>query len=331
MWRINMKKITIFLVLLSIGLIMLRTETSENTIIIYASSEQFRNDQLQTQIANKFPKLDVRVMYMPTAKSAAKIKVEGDSTDADIVLGLEIGYASKLTHLFADIEGLSSIDYLEGLEPANYDNKLIIWERYAGSFIVNTEILKKNNLIIPKTYDDLLKPEFKNLIAMPDPKSSGTGYFFLKNYINVHGEDAAFEYFGNLADNIKQFSESGSGPLKLLKQGEIGIALGMTFQAVNEIQKGAPFEVIFPPEGSPFSMTATALVEGRQHNKDILAVFDFIINDFNMYDKEHFSPELTYKGQSISMPSYPKNIQYADMTGIAELPEKERLLLKWEY
>ena len=107
--------------------------------------------------------------------------------------------------------------------------------------------------------------------------------------------------------------------------------MGMTFQAVYEIEKGAPFEVIYPPEGSPYTMGATALIQGRQHNEEILKVFEFIINDFNMYDKEHFSPELTYKGQSISMPSYPENIQYADMTGITELAEKERLLLKWEY
>lgn len=326
-----MKKTFLMLVVVALGLLFLSTRADSNTIIIYASTEQFRNDELQKQLIEQFPELNIRVMYMPTAKAAAKIKVEGDTTDADIVLGLEIGYASQLTHLFADISGMSTLDYLPGLKPSDFDNRLAIWERFAGSFVVNTEILAKHGLEAPETYDDLLKPEYKGLIAMPDPKSSGTGYFFVKNRVNTIGEDAAFEYFGDLAQNIKQFSESGSGPIKLLKQGEIAIALGMTFQAVNEIAKGSPFEVVYPTEGSPYSMTATALVAGHEDNDDVVRVFKFIINDFNLYDKEFFSPELTYEGQTIVMPNYPENINYADMEGIADLAEKERLLEKWDY
>ena len=43
---------------------------------------------------------------------------------------------------------------------------------------------------------------------------------------------------------MKQFSESGSGPIKLLIQGDIGIGLGLTFQAVNQINEGSPFQIV---------------------------------------------------------------------------------------
>ena len=35
--------------------------------------------------------------------------------------------------------------------------------------------------------------------------------------------------------------------------------------------------------------------------------------------------------QENGIPNYPKNIKYADMTGIDNLEEKERLLDKWKY
>ena len=45
-------------------------------------------------------------------------------------------------------------------------------ERQAGSIVVNNEVLAKYNLPMPQTYEDLLDPMYKGLIAMPDPKSA---------------------------------------------------------------------------------------------------------------------------------------------------------------
>ena len=50
-----------------------------------------------------------------------------------------------------------------------------------------------------------------------------------------------------------------------------------------------------------------------------------------IYDKEHFSPEPIYTGQQTTIPNYPQNIVYADMTGIQDAAQKERLLSLWKY
>ena len=181
------------------------------------------------------------------------------------------------------------------------------------------------------TYLDLLKPEYKGLIAMPDPKSSGTGYFFYHNWVNLWGEEAALEYVDNLYTNLKQFTESGSGPIKLLAQGEVAIGLGLTFQAVTEMNEGQPFDIIFPPEGSPYNLTGTTIIEGHQDKKGVSEVFDYVINTFLKYDKEQYSPEVVYEGQTNNLPNYPSDVRYADMTGIQDSMEKERLLALWKY
>lgn len=326
-----MKKGLILLLIITLLFTVLSTKGSEESIVICASTEQYRNDAIQELLAEKFPDRNIIVMYMSTGKAAAKVFAEGPGTEVDIMLGLETGYMNKIQGSLADISGLSRIPYVEGLAPADNQNRWITWERQAGAIIVNREILKKHGLEAPKTYEDLLKPEYKGLIAMPDPKSSGTGYFFYKNWVNLWGEQGALDYVDKLYGNLKQFTESGSGPIKLLTQGEVAVGLALTFQAVTEINEGQPFEIIYPPEGSPYSLTGSAIVEGHKEKEGVQEVFDYLIHDCLIYDKENFSPETIYEGQIVTLAGYPENIPYADMAGIQDDQVKERLLSIWKY
>lgn len=326
-----MKKVLIILLLVTVLFTVLADHGGKETIVICASSEQYRNDALQEQLSERFPEHNIIVMYMSTGKAAAKVYAEGPATEIDILVGLETGYLHKISGNLENISGLSHIPYMEGITPADNDDLWVTWERQAGAIIVNRDILAKYGLEAPKTYEDLLKPEYKGLIAMPDPKSSGTGYFFYKNWVNLWGTEKALDYVDALYSNLKQFTESGSGPIKLLRQGEVAIGLALTFQAVSEINDGQPFEVIYPPEGSPYSLTGTAILAGHREKDGVEEVYDYIIHEFLTYDKEQFSPEIIYAGQSIALNNYPQDIPYADMTGIQDHQEKERLLTLWKY
>ena len=326
-----MKKGLILLLTLTLVFTLLAGVGSRESIVICASSEQYRNDSLQAQLSEKFPQYNIIVMYMSTGKAAAKVYAEGSDTEIDILVGLETGYLNKIKASLADISGKSRLPYLEGLTPADNGGRWVTWERQAGAIVVNRAILDKYGLEAPKTYADLLKPEYQGLIAMPDPKSSGTGYFFYKNWVNLWGEEATLSYVDALHRNLKQFTESGSGPIKLLKQGEVAIGLALTFQAVTEINNGQPFEIIFPPEGSPYSLTGTAVVAGHETKSGVQEVYDYIIHEGLLQDKAQFSPEIICRDQTVSLPNYPTNILYADMTGIQDDKEKERLLALWKY
>ena len=326
-----MKKGIIILLVITLLFAVAAELGSKDSIVVCSSMEQFRNDELQRQLSERFPDKNVIVMYMATGKAAAKVFTEGKGTEIDILVGLETGYLNKISDHLADISGMTKLSYVKDLTPADNGNRWVTWEKQAGAIIVNTEILKKHGLEAPKSYDDLLKPEYRGLIAMPDPKSSGTGYFFYKNWVNEMGDEGALEFVDKLYPNLKQFTDSGSGPIKLLKQGEIAIGLALTFQAVNEIADGQPFEIIFPEQGSPFSLTGTTIIDGKQTDGDVREVYDFIINEFLVYDKENYSPEQVYEGQQNKITGYPEDIKYADMTGIQDDKEKARLLDLWKY
>ena len=319
-----MKKILVALLALTFVVTAMASMGEKNTIIIYSCLEQFRANVLQAQLNEEFPDLNVRVMYVSTAKVASKIDAEKTGTDADIVVGLDNAYVEMIKDNFADVSMYSHLDYIPDFK--NMDPKYLILERQAGSIVVNNEVLAKYNLPMPQTYEDLLDPMYKGLIAMPDPKSSGTGYFFYKGLVNVWGEEKTLDYFDQLYANIKQFTESGSGPIKLLIQGEVAIGFALTFQAVDEMNNGNDFLILEPEFGSPYSLTGASIVKGKRDRTGVEEVFDFIVNDFMVYDKEYFSPGQVLKEQENKLENYPTDFSYGDMTGIEDVSEQERLL-----
>ncbi len=324
-----LKKIAVVLLVITLILMIDVTKENEDTVIIYSSMEQFRNDALQKQLNEHFPDKNIYVMYMSTGKAAAKISMEKEMTDADIVVGLECAYLEKIKDNLEYVADLTQLDYMDGM--GDPDGKYLIWERQGGSIIVNKTVMEKYGLQMPQTYEDLLKPEYKNRIAMPDPKSSGTGYFFYKGLVNAWGEEKALEYFDKLAVNIKQFTESGSGPVKLLIQQEVAIGLGLTFQGVSEKNEGNDFILIEPEFGSPYSLTGSSIIKGRREKKDVEEVFTFIAKEGLLYDKEYLCPGQILKEQANYVENYPTDVHYADMSGIEDMEEKERLLQLWKY
>ena len=185
---VDLKKIIAILEVITLCLTGYTLRYAEDTLVIWSSSEQFRNDYVQEDLRRQFPQYNIVVMYMPTGKAAAKVAVEKKKTDIDILMGLETGYLSKIQDELTDVRGRSRLDYLPGLSPEEQGGKWVIWERFAGAIVVNRDVLGKYGLPAPQTYEELLDPRYRNLIAMPDPKSSGTGYFFYQNWVNLWGE-----------------------------------------------------------------------------------------------------------------------------------------------
>ena len=299
-----------------------------NTVVIYSSDEDYINEYFLQRLEEQFPDYNIQIEYLSTGENAALLKTEGLDTACDIVWGLEVGYLDNMTGLLADISDYSDDHYVADMQMGN--GKYLVAHRYSGCIVVNTDALQKKGLAVPTSYEDLLKSEYKNLIAMPNPKSSGTGYIYLKSLVNAWGEDKAFDYFDKLSKNVMQFTSSGSGPINLLVQGEIAIAMGMTSQAVREQQAGQPFEILFFEPGAPYTACGYGIIEGKQDNPAVKEVFDFFYNTLVQEEKDKFLPETIFEGQEMKVEGYPAEIPYANMDGNTA-DEKTRLLGKWIY
>lgn len=303
-------------------------DDSSNKVVIYSGAEEYRHEYWMKRLTEEFPNYDISIEYMPTGNLAAKLAAEGLNSDADIFFDIDFSYAGMIEQYFADLSAYDQSIYVEDCRVAS--NKYLCEGRNGGAIIINPDVLAAKGLEEPTSYADLIKPEYKGLISMPNPKSSGTGYMFVKTLVNTWGEDAAFDYFDKLAENILQFTTSGSGPVNALVQGEAAIGLGMTAQAVTSINDGANLKIVFFEEGSPYSLYGFAMLDGKQNKKAVREVFDFFYTTLVAEDKARFYPEKIYADVDFEIENYPQNIPYGDMSGNTTV-EKLRLLDNWEY
>lgn len=303
--------------------------SKKESVLIYTSAEDFRVEDLKSRLEEEFPEYNCIVEYKDTGSHAASLIAEGKNTDCDITYDLEYAYLDQLSGsgVLADLSSYDRSIYTEDAAVSNY---YIPELRNGGAIIINPEVLEERNLAVPQSYEDLLKPEYKGLISMPNPKSSGTGYMFLKALIVSMGEDAAFDYFDELSDNILAYTSSGSGPVNALKNKEAAIGLGMIAQAVNAINDGANLDIVFFDEGAPYSMYGQAVISGKENRECVKKVFDFMINTYIDETNKKFFPEQIFKDHTYEVENYPSNIKYSDM-GVNTNAEKSRILEKWKY
>ena len=320
--------LTAVVILLGMGI---SCKKAENTnVIIYTSTEDFRTEHMQQLLKEKFPNYNITLQVLSTGNHAAKLKAEGAQTEADISLNLETGYVEELQDMFADLSSYDLSHFLPDLVPAS--KRYLPWDKSSGAIVINRSKLEAAGLPIPASYQDLLNPAYKGLISMPNPKTSGTGYMFLVSLINAWGEDTAFAYFDRLAENILQFTTSGSGPVNALIQGEVDIGLGMTLTAVQAINtKGMPLEILFFAEGAPSITTSFGIIKGKENRPVVKEVFQYIMTKVVGDDKELYCPEPVMVNQTNNIANYPKTIPYAKMDGVFDIALKDRLMAKWKY
>ena len=93
---------------------------------------------------------------------------------------------------------------------------------YAGplGWAVNEELLKKQGKPLPRTWEDLARPEYKGLVAVANPNTSGTAYTMLVTILQVFGEQKGWDYLARLHKYVAQYTKSGSAPGQLAGRGD---------------------------------------------------------------------------------------------------------------
>ena len=144
--------------------------------------------------------------------------------------------------------------------------------------LVNTEAL--DGRPIPRSFSDLLKPEYRGMVVYDDPRIHGTAFTFIYgiNEVLGGGDDLAvgFDYLKKLDANVLKYAKENS--YNELLRGEIPIWINADGNGLKARHvDGAPIEVVIPEEGTITMPLVMGMVKGAPHPEETRRYLDWLL------------------------------------------------------
>lgn len=242
-------------------------------LILYTSQPNEDAQQTVDAFTAKYPNVEVEWIRDGTTKVMAKLRAE-----------FEAGAPQPDVLLIADMvtmEGLKAEGRLMPYPEANvsaYDPSLMDPEgHYFSTKLITTGIVYNTNApMVPTSYTDLLKPEAKNMLAMPSPLTSGAATIHMAAITS--NPDLGWEFYEGLADQGANPQGGNGGTYRAIAGGEKLYGFVVDFLPIRNKLKGAPVEFVFPKEGVSAVTEPVAILSSAQNPNAAKAFVDFLIS-----------------------------------------------------
>lgn len=219
-------------------------------VLVFYSAQGY--DQAEATAFQKATGIKVELSDMSTGPLLSKVAAERQNPQWDVIWFDGNGPMSTLNR-----QG----QLLRGFTPSNAKNYTALGLRLlpgnhgyfptgvtaAGALVYNTKYVSAKNA--PRTWQDLLKPEFRNAVGMNNPAISGPTYPLVAGLFQQMGVARAKNYFEALKRNgLKIFATNGN-TLQALLDGTIKVAMFQDSAEINAKLSHDPVNVIYPTVG----------------------------------------------------------------------------------
>ena len=247
-------------------------------LLVYTALE---TDQLKayTESFNKmYPDIELKFVRDSTGVITAKLLAEKANPQAEAILGvaassMEIFKGEGMLAPYAPV-GFQKLtrNYSDRMNPPAWVGQDV----FAAVVCYNTVEGQKKGIPKPEKWQDLLKPVYKGQITMPNPASSGTGYFDVSAWLQMYGEQGGWKYMDGLHENIAQYTHSGSKPCRQAGAGEFVVGISFDFRGNDVKQKGAPVDLVFPKEGLGWDIEAAGIMKNTKKMDAAKKLMDWV-------------------------------------------------------
>ena len=270
------------LILVLLVLLMATGMVMAQTLSVYASCEETLAKPLFDQFTRETG-IAISFVRLSGGEALARMEAEKENPQASIWVG-----GVGLDHITGKTKDLTTPyrSRFADETPAEFRDPQNFWiGLYVGPLVFSTNLERARALGLtpPKSWADLLKPEYKGYVRMANPNTSGTAYNVVTTIrtLNNGNENAAFDYLKRLDVNIDQYTRSGSAPGQSLATGEIPVAVGYAHDHVRLKANGANIEINAPSEGTGFELAAMSLIKGGKQPVEARRLYDWILTSPN--------------------------------------------------
>ncbi|MDQ6579793.1 MAG: ABC transporter substrate-binding protein, partial [Haemophilus sp.] len=241
---------------------------AEGRLVVYCSAQNTMCEQ-ETMAFEKKYGIKTSFIRGGTGTILAKIDAEKDNPQGDVWYGGTLDPHSQAGEMGL-LEAYKSPNLAQ--IPEQFRDPAKIKGNYSSAiylgvlgFGINPERLKKLNLPTPKCWKDLTDPRLKGEVQIADPQSAGTAYTALATFVQLWGEEKAFDFLKALHPNVSQYTKSGVTPSRNAARGETAVGIGFLHDYALEKRQGAPLELVVPCEGTGYELGGVSILKGARN------------------------------------------------------------------
>ena len=298
------------------------SSNEDEQVIIYSNADDEAVESMKKTLdANGYEGKYVFQSF-GTSELGGKMLAEGKDIEADVITmsSYYIESAENESNMFVDLTfDVSTTD--------SYPEYYAPFLANQGAIIVNTDVIAENNLAAPTSVKDLANSEYAGYISVVDIQGSSTAWLMIQSLISEYGEDDTKEILTDIYENAgAHIEQSGSGPIKKVRAGEVAIGFGLRHQAVADKADGLPVDFVDPTEGN-FTLTESLAVVDKGENTNPLAMemVQCIIEN-GRADLMTYYPVPLYEGETADSNAISANSKTFPEALTVELLEKHRNL-----
>jgi iron(III) transport system substrate-binding protein len=212
----------------------------------------------------------VNLYQATTGKVMARLEAEAANPQADVVVSASWGTATDM-----DAQGL----LLAYTSPnAAKVPDFLKTETAVAEGVAALAIGWNPTSGTPKPTDwaDLAKPEYKDLVTMPDPAQSGSAFELVAAIEGSLGNGL----FDDLAANGALVAGANAQALNPVLQGaKAAIIGGVDYKLYGANAKGESIEVVLPTSGTVVAPRPAMILKSSQHQDEAKKFIDYILSD----------------------------------------------------
>jgi iron(III) transport system substrate-binding protein len=205
--------------------------------------------------------------------------------------------------------------------PANTSNPELgpVYRYTIVGVVYNKDVVKPADA--PKSLEDILKPQFRGRIAMPDPTQDTSTMRWLGSLHKVMGKERAAKFVTDLAAAKPTMAEAFLVAADRASTGEAALAITLLINVVTFGQKGAPMDYVRLPAmiGNTHHIT---LSKKAPHSNAGKAFIDFFLGEESMKILAKNGESVNRKGVYPPIPEIDKvnllDMENFDAKGFAE-------------
>ena len=244
---------------------------AQQKLVVYTSNESTLND-LVFGAFRKETGIEVEPVAAGSGVVVRRLQAEKARPLGDIIWGVSRSLLQTNKALFQPYASAN-----KAATPAEYRDPDDLW---IGNNLHLLVILQNTRLVPegegPKGWADLLDPKWKGKIAFTDPANSGSAYATVTMLVDLWGGgDAGWKKVGELFRNLKVLNRS-SLVFQGVGTGEYPLGISLEYAGPLWAKGGAPVKVVYPSDGTTFSMEGVAIVKGGPNTENAKVFVDFI-------------------------------------------------------